>query len=266
LRVITTNVNGIRAAARKGGLDQLHELAPTLVCIQEVRATPLQCVELLAEAGFGEAAVVYADCTLTPGRNGVAIVSTHPMTASKLDLPGFAGHGRWIEMQVDTDRGPVTVISTYVPKGGDANTLEEKRSFLKAATDRMNELVAAGNQAIVAGDINVAHTEMDLKNWRNRVGKSGFLTWEKEFLTQWQTSGWVDVGRSLTGDQPGPYTWWSQRGRAYDNDVGWRIDYVWATSSLAATATATHIPRAPTWDSRWSDHAPVVVDFGSSVK
>ena len=119
--------------------------------------------------------------------------------------------------------------------------------------------------AVVCGDWNIAHTENDIKNWRGNVKKSGFLPAERQWLTDLLAAGWVDVVRVLHPDGPGPYSWWSWRGRAFDNDAGWRIDYHLATSALAERVTDYRIARAASWDTRWSDHAPVIVDYTLGV-
>ena len=124
------------------------------------------------------------------------------------------------------------------------------------------EARTGGRQVIMAGDLNVVRSERDIKNWRsnhNRV--SGVLDVEIEHLEEWFSSGWVDVTRALNPGAQGPYTWWSQRGRAFDNDAGWRIDYQVATPTLASRALAVRVDRAGTYDERWSDHAPLVVDY-----
>ena len=114
----------------------------------------------------------------------------------------------------------------------------------------------------MCGDLNVAHTEMDIKNWRGNRGKAGFLEGERAYLTRWRDElGWTDLGRALGGDGPGPYTWWSWRGRGFDTDGGWRIDYALATPGLAARAVKAEVGKAPTYAERWSDHAPLTVTF-----
>ena len=112
------------------------------------------------------------------------------------------------------------------------------------------------------GDLNVAHREADLKNWLGNRGKSGWLPEERAYLDRWLArDAWVDVARRLHGEGPGPYSWWSWRGQAFDNDTGWRIDYQLATRDLAARAVKADVGRAASYAERWSDHAPVVVDY-----
>jgi exodeoxyribonuclease-3 len=108
----------------------------------------------------------------------------------------------------------------------------------------------------------VARTEHDIKNWRGNRGKAGFLEQERAYLDRWCERSWTDLGRTLGGDGPGPYTWWSWRGRGFDTDGGWRIDYVLATRALAACAVKAEVGKAATYAQRWSDHAPLTVTFG----
>jgi exodeoxyribonuclease-3 len=114
----------------------------------------------------------------------------------------------------------------------------------------------------VCGDLNIAHREVDIKNWKGNRGKAGFLEEERAYLDRWFDRDWVDVGRRLGGEGPGPYTWWSWRGQAFDTDAGWRIDYQVATPGLGERAVRAEIGRAPSYAERWSDHAPLIVDFG----
>lgn len=261
MRIVTANVNGIRAAARKGGVSQLTALSPDVVALQEVRASSAQLAQTLADEGLTQWSAVHADCD-HPGRNGVAVLSERPVTHVTIGLPGFETDGRWIEATTTAQDRPVTVVSAYVPKGhaGEPPQVRKMR-FLHEASLRIAQLRGSGLDVLVTGDLNVARTENDIKNWKQRVGKAGFLVEERAHLDEWERLGWLDVGRSLVGDGPGPYTWWSQRGRAFDNDAGWRIDYIWATPDLGARATRASVVKAQSWDSRWSDHAPVVADF-----
>ena len=272
MRVLTFNVNGVRALDRKGGVDRIKHVQADVICLQEVRATTDQ----LAEALSGRLEIGFFAESERKGRNGVAVLSRFPVLTSRIGLPGFENDGRWVESVLNTPNGALRVVSVYVPKGrvGDPRQ-EDKLRFLDEMTRRMDELRLEaddmGVPALVCGDLNVARTDRDLKNWRGNRGKSGVLPEERAFLETWARSGWVDVGRSLvqrtketegTGDARAPYTWWSQRGRAFDNDAGWRIDYIWATPRLAMTAGSAEVDRAPAWNERWSDHAALIVDFG----
>ena len=259
MRVITANVNGVRAAARKGGFTELADA--DVLALQEVRSSSAQLAEVLDDAGFSDWSAVHAPAE-TAGRNGVAVVARTPVTDVVVGLPGFRSEGRWIEATLMPGGRPLTVVSVYVPKGQAGEPPQDhKMRFLAAMDERLGQLAVAGGDVVVAGDFNIARTELDLKAWRQRIGKSGFLPEERAFLEGWEAGGWVDLGRRLGGEGPGPYTWWSQRGRAFDNDTGWRIDYVWAAPSIVDRALRATVLRAPSWDARWSDHAPVAVDF-----
>jgi exodeoxyribonuclease-3 len=155
----------------------------------------------------------------------------------------------------------LTVASVYIQTGeaGTDRQLEKER-FMAALAHRMAAL--ADRDAVVCGDWNIAHTENDIKNWKGNVKKSGFLPAERQWLTDLLASGWVDVVRVLHPDVAGPYSWWSWRGRAFDNDAGWRIDYQLATSGLAARVRSARVERPAAYAQRWSDHAPVTVEFG----
>ena len=267
MRIVSYNVNGIRALARKGGLDRLAGLNADIVCLQEVRADKSQFTAALASApgAFGSSAV-FAD-SQAKGRNGVAILTHYEVLCSATELAGFADEGRWVEALLQSELGRVWVVCAYIPKGyvGDPRQ-ERKAAFLAAMTARIIQLSQLDPDGcagvLVASDLNIAHQDTDLKNWKGRRGQSGVLPEERAVLDGWQAEGWVDVGRALSGPVQGPYTWWSQRGRAFDNDSGWRIDAIWATPRLAAQALAHTIDKPPSWDARWSDHAAVAVDFG----
>jgi exodeoxyribonuclease-3 len=146
---------------------------------------------------------------------------------------------------------------------GEADTPKqvEKYKFLDAMTLRMQELIDSGKHAVVVGDLNVGHTELDIKNWKGNLKNAGFLPEERAYFDGFQAMGWVDMGRVAHPDTPGPYTWWSYRGQAFDNDAGWRIDYQLATPELAKLGQNYRVDRAPSYDTRWSDHSPVVVEY-----
>ncbi len=265
--VVSANVNGIRAAARRGGVAWLEAAAPDVVTLQEVRADDDQLADALAGSTFEGWHVAHARCSVA-GRAGVAALSRRPFAEVRSDVgEEFAGSGRWIEADVvlDGSAGPrvVTVASAYVHTG-QAGTprQEEKMRFLAAVGARLETWAADGRDAVLTGDLNVAHRADDLKNWKGNRGKAGFLPEEQAQIDAWiGTHGFVDVHRRLHGPGPGPYTWWSWRGQAFDNDSGWRIDYQLASAPLAARAVRAEVCRAAAYDLRWSDHAPVSVTY-----
>ncbi|MGF2950512.1 exodeoxyribonuclease III [Microbacterium alcoholitolerans] len=274
LRIASVNVNGIRAAVRNGMHAWLDAADVDILTVQEVRGDD----EHLA-AAFPGWSIVHDKAT-AKGRSGVAIVSREPAVASRTVFgdDDFDSAGRWIEADFSLGGEPLTVVSAYVHSGeADTPKQDEKWRFLDAMTIRMGELGADGALALVTGDLNVGHRELDIKNWRGNRTKAGFLPRERAYFDRFLGAagehvtgvdgttgpgmGWVDVGRVHHGEIDGPYTWWSMRGKAFDNDSGWRIDYHLATPPLAARATGYTIARAATYAERWSDHAPVIVDY-----
>jgi exodeoxyribonuclease-3 len=264
VRLISANVNGIRAATRRGGMSWLAAQAPDVLCLQEVRATDEQLYECLEVGGFGGWHVAHTEAE-SKGRAGVAVVSRQRQSRVQVAVgpTEFDGTGRWVEADLDTPAGTVTVASTYVHTGGAGTPRQEQKlRFLDAIGSRLDAWTSTGALAVVTGDLNVAHREDDLKNWKGNLRKSGFLPEERDRFDRWFDAGhWVDVHRAAHGPGPGPYTWWSWRGQAFDNDSGWRIDYQLASRPLAARAATATVGRAAAYDLRWSDHAAVVVDY-----
>lgn len=270
--VVSANVNGIRAAARRDNLEWLKASGADVLCLQEVRAPDDVLVKILADCGLGHWDVVHAEAAAA-GRSGVAILTSSRLHEKRVGIgvKEFADSGRWVEATVDSAHGPVTVVSTYVHTG-EAGTgrQAEKYRFLDAMAKRLRQLRTTAKKAdghvVVCGDLNIAHTSRDIKNWRGNRGKAGFLEEEQAYLSKWFAKDWVDLGREYAGDVDGPYTWWSWRGQAFDNDSGWRIDYVIATPQLASALTSVEVGRAPSYAQRWSDHAPVIATFKSSAQ
>ena len=267
MRVVTVNVNGIRAAARRGGLDWLHQSKADVICLQEVRATHAQLHEVLSQSRLKEFQVVHAPAPQL-GRAGVAIL----MRCEPLDMregcgvSGLDDSGRWVEADIPSPWGPVTIVSVYVHTGeADSPRQDDKYAFLDVMEKRLAALRTRATRrkghVIVCGDLNIAHREVDIKNWRGNLKSAGFLPQERAYLDRWFKRDWIDLGRTLGGPGPGPYTWWSWRGRGFDTDGGWRIDYVLSTAGLAQRAKAAVVGKAPTYAERWSDHAPLTVTF-----
>ncbi|HEY7821582.1 MAG TPA: exodeoxyribonuclease III [Acidimicrobiia bacterium] len=267
LRVVTANVNGIRAAHRRGGLTWLADSGADAICLQEVRATRAQVDEVLADSPLASWHVAHAEAP-DKGRAGVAVLTQQAPHAVRHTFRQQAinAQGRWVEVDLDSTIGPVTLASVYV-HSGEAGTAkqEAKYAFLEGMDARMRALArrakADGMPALVCGDFNIAHREVDIKNWKGNLKSAGFLPEERAYLDRWFARSWRDLGRDFGGEGPGPYTWWSWRGQAFDNDAGWRIDYHAATPDLADRAQGVVVGRAPSYDQRWSDHAPVMADF-----
>ncbi len=272
LTVATVNVNGVRAAVRRGMGAWLAQREPDVLCLQEVRADDAVLRSLLAEVGGEGWHVAHAEPADpgTRGRAGVAVATRLPVggqrDAAAAGLgPRWAGAGRWVELDVAVPglAAPLTVVSTYVPTGGAGTPRQdEKQAFLDAATARTRQLAGGAGEALVTGDLNIAPTDADVRNWRGNRGKAGCLPEERAHLEGWAAAGWVDVVRALHPGEEGPYSWWSWRGQAFDRDTGWRIDHQFATPGLAALAADARVDRAASYPERFSDHAPVVLRYG----
>ncbi len=262
LTIATANVNGIRAAFRRRMGDWVEARKPDVLLLQEVRAPQEMLGDFLPPDQWD---LAHAECR-TKGRAGVGIASRLPMSAIRigLDRDVVSNSGRWVEADLELPgSGALTVISTYVHSGtAETPTMDEKYHFLDLVTARLAELRAAGGYVVLTGDLNIAHRNIDIRNWKGNLKAAGFLPQERAYLDRWfDEQGWVDLGRRLGGDGPGPYTWWSWRGQAFDNDAGWRIDYQIASPELADRALKAEVDRAPSYAQRWSDHAPLVVTY-----
>jgi exodeoxyribonuclease III len=266
VRIVTANVNGIRAAVRKGLGQWVASWKPDVITLQEVRAPDAHVQELMADFGEAGQHLVHAEAE-AKGRAGVAVMSR--MAADRVwageSDPRFAGLGRWAEADFDKHSDvKLTVISAYVHTGDETNAekMEEKYTFLQSMTDRITELRGQGREVLLTGDLNVAHREVDIKNWKGNLKSAGFLPEERAYFDRlFDELGWVDLGRRFGGEGPGPYTWWSYRGKAYDNDAGWRIDYQIASPGLAQLAMSATVDRSAGYHERWSDHSPLIVEF-----
>ncbi|MEU6298401.1 exodeoxyribonuclease III [Streptomyces erythrochromogenes] len=262
LTVTSVNVNGIRAAAKKGFGAWLAGTDADVVCLQEVRAEEGQIpAEVRSPEGWH---TVFAPAA-AKGRAGVALYTRRAPERVQVGFGSeeFDTAGRYLEI----DLPGVTVASLYLPSG-EAGTekQDEKYRFMGEFLTYLAELkvraAADGREVVVCGDWNICHQEADLKNWKTNRKNAGFLPEERAWLGKvYAEAGYVDVVRELHPDTEGPYSWWSYRGRAFDNDAGWRIDLQVATPGLAAKAVKAFVERAETHPERWSDHAPVTVVY-----
>ena len=278
LKIATVNVNGIRAAFRKGMDTWLEQANPDVVLAQEVRASE----EITSEL-FGDDWQVAVNASQLKGRAGVAVAvrksSPWYLADSQADTVPVEvpqDGGRWLEAlltrenQGGKEDAQLRVISAYFHSGEVGTEKQDhKMAHLERIGKRLEQLMNAETSSenteplvLVAGDFNVVHTELDIKNWKpNHNKRAGVLDEEIAFLDRWREQGWVDVARTLAGQVQDPYSWWSWRGKAFDNDAGWRIDYQLATPALAALARTQQVDRAAAYDQRFSDHAPVVVSY-----
>lgn len=254
MRVITLNVNGLRSAAAKGMFEWLARQRADVVCLQEIRIHDAEIKPgMRAVAGLNG----HFFCANRKGYAGVAIYTRREPDRITRGF-GSVEHddeGRYLQ----ADFGNVSVVSLYLPSGSSGpHRQESKNRFMAHFLPYLKTLARSGREVILCGDWNIAHKEIDLKNWRSNQKNSGFLPEERAWLTQvFDEIGWVDVFRRLNA-KPDQYTWWSNRGQAWANNVGWRIDYQIATPGIAATATRERIYR----DQRFSDHAPLIIDYG----
>lgn len=255
LRVISANLNGIRSAVNKGFLDWLAKQDADFICLQELKAQEADMsAAMLAPPGY-QGYFHYAE---KKGYSGVGIYARHEpdRVVIGLGVPEIDAEGRYIELVY----GNVSVVSVYLPSGSSGEIRQEaKFAFMAHFFGHLGELAQAGREVILCGDWNIAHKEIDLKNWKGNLKNSGFLPEERAWLTRvFDELGWVDVYRSLHPDTTdAAYTWWSNRGQAWAKNVGWRIDYQIATNGIARTAKTTSVYK----DERFSDHAPLTVDY-----
>ncbi|WP_128772562.1 exodeoxyribonuclease III [Actinomyces oricola] len=272
MRIATINVNGIRAAARKGMGHWLTACAPDVLLLQEVRADEVTAASLLP----GYTAVTWP-CRVK-GRAGVSVAvhensavgmgelrrGVSPAGATEPDVDS----GRWLEADLELPSGQmITVVSAYLHSGQvGTEKMDQKYAHLALVGNRLTELLDSaaqgGPQVLMAGDFNIVRSPQDITNWKPNHNKhAGVLDEEIAHLESWFTAGWTDIVRHLAPQEQGPYTWWSQRGRAFENNTGWRIDYQMTTPELAARAISFKVDRAASRETRFSDHAPLVVDY-----
>jgi exodeoxyribonuclease-3 len=258
LRIITLNLNGIRSALAKGFPQWLARQRADVVCMQEVKAQEADLAGLaLVPKGFHGH---YHCCSTKKGYSGVAIYSRiRPDAVSRgFGSREFDPEGRFLR----ADFGRVSVVSAYLPSGSSSEERQQaKFRFLEEFAPVLKKLRASRRELVLCGDWNIAHREIDLKNWRGNRKNSGFLPEERAWLSEvFDGLGWVDVFRRVD-PRPEQYTWWSNRGQAWAKNVGWRIDYQIATPGIAARAKKAAIYK----DRRFSDHAPLTIDYDSSL-
>ena len=253
MRVITLNVNGIRSAAKKGLVRWLAAQKADVVCLQEIKAQQAD----LDDGPFtlkGFTGNFY--CAKKKGYSGVALYSrSRPDAVVKgFGAREFDAEGRYLEASF----GRLAVVSVYLPSGSAGpHRQASKFRFLKRFFLHLKKIKNKGEEIILCGDWNIAHREIDLRNWRSNQKNSGFLPEERAWLSRvFDELGFVDVFRRLNA-KPGQYTWWSNRGQAWKKNVGWRIDYQIATPGVAQTARREAI----FLKKRFSDHAPLIVDY-----
>jgi exodeoxyribonuclease-3 len=255
-RLVTLNLNGIRSAAGKGFMAWAESTGADCMGVQELKAQAADVAGRFERVAGMDGHFHYAQ---KKGYSGVGLYSRKTPTAVIAGFDGgeFDDEGRYVEARFDSPERRLSIISCYFPSGSSG---EERQAAKYRFLDRLYpHLLAlkAEREFILVGDINIAHKEIDLKNWRGNQKNSGFLPEERAWLTRLlDEGGLVDVFRRLD-DRPEQYTWWSNRGQAWAKNVGWRLDYHLATPALAATARREAIYLAR----RFSDHAPLTIDY-----
>ena len=253
MRIITANVNGIRAAARKGFFSWMARQRADVICIQETKAQVHQLEDrvfwpLSYHANFHDAE--------KKGYSGVAIYSRQKPSKviTGLGWPDVDAEGRYLEVQF----GALSVVSLYLHSGSSSEERQQiKFDMLGRFMPYLRKLRRKRREYVICGDWNIAHKQIDLKNWRGNMKNSGFLPEERAWMDElFGPAGFVDAFR-VVDPRPDQYTWWSNRGQAWDKNVGWRIDYQVVTPGIAKTVQAARIYK----EQRFSDHAPLIMDY-----
>ena len=258
MRIISVNVNGIRAAARKGFFEWLSAQDADVICIQELKAKQHQITDaIFSPEGYHS----FFHEAEKPGYSGVAVYSRHEPDAVTYGFgwPEFDAEGRYLQV----DFGDLSIASLYMPSG---SSKEERQAVKYDLMDRFRPVLAgmvgSGRSYVICGDWNIAHKKIDIKNWRGNQKNSGFLPEERAWMDDlFDNIGMVDAFRVVNQDAD-EYTWWSNRGQAWAKNVGWRIDYQVVTPDLRDAVKAASIYR----DERFSDHAPLIIDYGRPIR
>lgn len=255
MKIISANLNGIRSAAKKGFFDWMATQDADFVCVQELKAQASDMTPAFLSPHGYRGHFHYAE---KKGYSGVGIYSKREPDAVRIGFgcAEFDAEGRYVQC----DFGKLSVISLYCPSGSSSEERQQaKFRFMDVFLPHLSELRQCGQEIVICGDWNIAHKEIDLKNWKSNQKNSGFLPEERAWLTRvFDEIGWVDAYRRLHPDAAGEaYTWWSNRGQAWAKNVGWRIDYHIVTEGMARTACAASIYKA----SRFSDHSPLTIEY-----
>ncbi len=255
LRVITLNLNGIRSAFSKGVAQWLEAQQADLVCVQELKAQAANLSPAMRSPAGLHGHFHHAE---KKGYSGVGIYSRQQpdRVVEGLGIAEIDAEGRFLQL----DFGKLSVVSLYLPSGSSSDERQQiKFAFMERFLPHMDKLRTLGREVVVCGDWNIAHREIDLRNWKSNQKNSGFLPEERAWLSRlFDEQGWVDVYRQLHPEATDAcYTWWSNRGQAWANNVGWRLDYQIATPKLARSARSASVFK----DARFSDHAPLTVEY-----
>lgn len=257
MKIISWNVNGIRAIAGKGLFEWMSASDADVICLQETKAKPEQLTKefFSVPALGGDAYAPFFASAQRPGYSGVAVYSRKtPLSVCPLGIDEFDSEGRYLE----ADFGKVLVISAYFPNSQEAGArLDYKLRYCEAVLARLNQLVASGRNIVLCGDYNIAHTPIDLARPESNEENPGYLPEERAFMTKFLAAGYIDTFRYLNPDSRERYTWWSYRMRAREKNVGWRIDYACINQSFVSELQSADILDQITG----SDHCPVSVNL-----
>jgi exodeoxyribonuclease-3 len=262
-KLTSLNLNGIRSASSKGLEAWLHTVKPDCICVQEVKA---QAVDVAGRFENLADLKGYFHFAEKKGYSGVGVYSRHEPSDVVVGYGSseFDAEGRYVELRFDTPSARHSVISCYFPSGSSGEERQQaKFRFLAEFYSHLGRLQQQ-RDFVLCGDVNIAHQQIDLKNWRSNQKNSGFLPEERAWMTQLldPAQGLVDVYRRLHPEATDTaYTWWSNRGQAYANNVGWRLDYHLATPALARGARVAEIYKGE----KFSDHAPITIDYDWSA-
>ncbi len=257
-KLTSLNLNGIRSATTKGVEAWLEQHAPDCICVQEVKAQAADVAGKFEVLAGMKGHFQFAE---KKGYSGVGVYTRHEPSDVVAGFDGgeFDAEGRYVEARFDTPSRKLSIISVYFPSGSSGPERQEaKYRFLDKMYPHLMALKKE-RDFIICSDVNIAHKEADLKNWKGNLKNSGFLPEERAWMTRLTTEGGVvDVYRKLQPDTTDAcYTWWSNRGQAYAKNVGWRLDYHLATPALAERARTEAIYK----DEKFSDHAPITIEY-----
>ena len=255
MKIISANLNGIRSAAKKHFFEWMAKQDADFICVQELKAQQADMTELFLSPFGYHGDFHYAE---KKGYSGTGVYSRPKPQSTTLGFgnPEFDAEGRYVQVDV----GNLSVISLYCPSGSSSEERQQaKFRFMDAFMPHLVQLQKSGREVVICGDWNIAHREIDLKNWKSNQKNSGFLPEERAWMsTVFDEAGWRDVYRLLhPATTAEAYTWWSNRGQAWANNVGWRIDYHVATPGIAGTAKSASVYK----EDRFSDHAPLTISY-----
>ncbi|MES2186222.1 MAG: exodeoxyribonuclease III [Pseudomonadota bacterium] len=265
-KLTSLNLNGIRSATTKGVEAWVAATSPDCICVQEVKAQATDIAGRFEQLAGLQGHFHFAE---KKGYSGVGIYTRHEPSDVVIGYgsPEFDAEGRFVELRFDTPTRKLSIVSCYFPSGSSGEERQLAKFRFLAEFHPILMKLKAEREFILCGDINIAHQEADLKNWKGNRKNSGFLPEERAWMTKIlhlteEGGGLVDVYRKLKPDTTDAcYTWWSNRGQAYAKNVGWRLDYHLASPALAALARSEHIYK----DVKFSDHAPITVDYDFSI-